>query len=348
MNEQITAQPSKAFIVRMTRKENDAVLRNHAIEQGIIAVGWSEATDLLEQETWGVLKKSLRTHYPKLYGNNENRLGNAAGSVWRFIREEKADAMGIGCYVLLPTSGAFHLGICTSEPYYSEDEWAVKEDMQWQRKVNWLTKGKPISRSATSQALESRLKVRQTCVDVSKFIQDINHANENRERISFDSHVLEQAKSAVSQVIETRLNPDQLERLIQKLCEKSGAIDTEIPSKNSPLQGDADVVATYPITVGLERKFVKVAYQVKRHEEKSTTSTHAVNQIRERLKAMAESERDSSIVSYLGCVITTADKLSDHAELRATGNDDEDEITVMTRDELIEWILKSGVDNLSV
>ncbi len=263
MDDKEVEQTRKAFIVRMTREKNDAAWRNLAIEQGIIAVGWSKAKDLLEQTTWGALKKSLRTHYPALYGNNENRLGNAAGSVWRFIREEKNDAMSVGCYVLLPISGAFHLGICTSEPYYSQDEWAIQEDMQWQRKVNWLTKGKPISRSATSQALESRLKVRQTCVNASKFIHDISEANERRERISFDNHVLEQAKSALSHVIEKHVNPDQLERLIERLCKKSGAIDTEIPPKNSPLKGDADVVATYPIAVGLEQKFVKVAYQVK-------------------------------------------------------------------------------------
>lgn len=348
MSNSITTQPSKAFIVRMSRGENDVLLRNHAITEGVIAIGWSRAMDLPDQDTWENLKKSLETHYPEVYGASKYKLGSAAGSVWRFIREEKPDAMSIGCYVLLPINGAFHLGICTSKPFYSQEKWAIEEDMQWQRKVDWLTKDNPISRSATSQALESRLKVRQTCVDVSKFIRDICDANDRRERIPFNNHVLEQAKSALSQVIEKHVNPDQLEQLIDRLCKKSGAIYTEIPPKNSPLKGDADVVATYPITVGLDQKFVKVAYQVKRHDEKSSTSSHAVNQIRERLEAMKEAEQDSSIVSYLGCVVTTADKLSDHAESRATGNTDEEEITVITRDDLIEWILRSGVDNLSI
>lgn len=327
----------RAFIVRVNPGSQVALDRN------VIGIGWSNLRNMDPKWTWGELKKQIKQAYPKYEGRG---LGNVAGSIERFCLE--SGGMRIGDYVLMPVGRGFHLGIVKSEVKRCDDDLGREAHLQWQRDVEWLTKDtKGIPRDVAQKALQNRLKIRQTCADVTDLLVAIREAEENRTKEPFGSKAKSAARDVVAEVVKTHIGNDQLEKLIAQLCKGLGAINVKVLSKNNPKKGDADVQADYPVMVGHTTYFVRVFYQTKNHDGK--TGVTGINQLRDRIKDENDNGKDSEILAYKGCLVTTAGAVSDKAKEQAEDDSNSElEIDILTLDDLADWILDAGLSNLNV
>src|SRR5205807_1751145 len=103
----------EAFILRIGPSEKDSV--EEALKCDQIIIGWSETPELLDDKLeWNQFREILRRHY---YPNEPDlrRVGNAAGHMWRFIREMKTNNL-----VIVPHGSKFYvaevLGEATHDP----------------------------------------------------------------------------------------------------------------------------------------------------------------------------------------------------------------------------------------
>jgi hypothetical protein len=347
MTEQASTEtkPKNAFIVRVKKGQNVA------LEKNVIGIGWGKVEGMdsfaAEKLSWGALKKRISSAYPNLTGRS---LGNVAGSIERFCMEnQSADpSMSIGDYVLMPTGDSFHIGIVKSKVKKCTEEWVQGTYLQWQREVEWLTKSRgAIPRGAVHNDLEIRLKARQTCIDASdrlKFIDEIL-AKDDWTTPPFRDLVKSNARDAVKKSL-TAINDSKLEALISALCKDAGA---KVLPKNDSTLGDADVQADYPVYVGNTKYLVRVLYQAKKHT--GTTSSSGVSQLIDRIKTLNEegNGKDFNIIAYKGCLVTTADEVTNEAtEIAAGTPDDELVIDIITLDKLVDWILDAGLSDLNV
>jgi predicted Mrr-cat superfamily restriction endonuclease len=304
------------FIVRNGERSIDDWRRS-----GIVAIGWSEALGLDKEPNWGRFKSIIREAYaPHWPTMNEQSLSLQASSAFQFIQSIRVNDL-----VLVPVPGAFLAAKVLSDSKY--DPTAKQADSAWQHTVEWLT-SQPIPRSHGGNALQRRLKVRQTCVNVNDLRKDVLEALVRKAPISFNEVVLAQASAPVANALLNSINDVQLEELVVLLAQAAGA-KAERPPKNSRLPGDVDVVATYDLRIGTEESTVKVAYQVKQHE--AVTGIFGVQQLVDRMGA------DPEIVR--GYFVTTADELAPAAQTLA----DENDIVVIKKKGLVEWILMSGL-----
>ena len=309
-------ETTNIFIVRNGERSLDDWL-----EHGFIAIGWSQAMGLDAESDWDKFKSIIREAYlPHWPTMNERSLSLQASSAFQFIRNIR-----VGDFVLVPMPHSFLACKVTSGAYY--DESARKTDSTWKRRVQWLT-AKPCPRNHGSNALQRRLKVRQTCVNINDLRADIVEAMRRKKPQSFNDVVLERAFEPVANALTNSITDLQLEDLVTRLAQAAGARAERAP-KNSGLPGDVDVIATYDLRIGTEESTIKVAYQVKQHE--ATTGIHGIRQLVERMEA------DTEIVR--GYLVTTADTL-DHAAQEMA---DENDIVVITKKGLVEWILTSGL-----
>lgn len=69
-----------AFVFRQHRQET-------ALREKVLAIGWHKLRQLTASSDWDSVKADLAREYPDLYARSPHALGNAAGSVWRFLRE---------------------------------------------------------------------------------------------------------------------------------------------------------------------------------------------------------------------------------------------------------------------
>ena len=333
--------PNKAFIVRVNPGSQKALQKN------VVGIGWPNMTDMNASWSWDELKKRIRQAYP---GYSNHSLGNVAGSIERFCMEGKHGCVSVGDYVLMPVDRSFHVGIVKSKVKRCDEAWAAESCfLQWQREVEWLTKAKgPIPRGAVHSDLEIRLKARQTCIDASDCTEFISKAlsQESYAVTPFSELVREKSKKAVIDAL-TTINDRRLEEIICGLCAGVGA---KLLPKNDSTPGDADVQADYPVMVGNQPYFIRVLYQVKKHSGK--TGGHGIQQLINRIKSLNaddENKKDSDIIAYKGCLVTTADDVKENVERKAIETpDDQLEIDIITIDKLADWILDAGLSNLKV
>src|SRR4051812_13954089 len=78
---------NKAYILRIN-VGNDGSLQD-ALDTDTIVIGWAKAASLIDEKlNREEFRQALINSYPD-YGNNLRSAGNAAGNMWRFIREMK-------------------------------------------------------------------------------------------------------------------------------------------------------------------------------------------------------------------------------------------------------------------
>jgi predicted Mrr-cat superfamily restriction endonuclease len=329
--------PQKAFIVRVNPGSKVA------LEHNVVGIGWSKLTEMNPKWTWGELKRQIKDVYPNYEGRG---LGNVAGSIERFCLE--SGGMKIGDYVLMPVERGFHLGIVKSGVKRCDADLGKKAPLQWQRDVEWLTKSKgAIPRGCVDNKLEIRLKSRQTCIDASDCIEQINKVLnlESYEVTPFNDRVREKSKEIVKQELNA-INDRRLEKLISALCVNAGG---KVLAKKDPKPGDADVQAEYPVMVGNQKYVVRVLYQAKKHS--GTSNDHGIRQLINRIKSLSEDEgeKDRNIIAYKGCLVTTASSVTVEAEMKAADVSAEQlEIDILTLDDLADWILDAGLSDLNV
>jgi predicted Mrr-cat superfamily restriction endonuclease len=313
---------SQAFVLRMVER------LGKALQQGHIAVGWSDARNLGQARDWEAFKSSLREAYPEPYpvgyADNNQALGNAAGSLWRFIHE-----MRVGDFIVAPAPEGFHVAVIEGQPYY--DEAGYEEDACWRRKVRWLA-DTAVPRSHAGNTLQRRLKARQTCVDCTDLLDDLRGALGRSKPLTFNAAVIDAARDAVARCLHDAVNDFGLENVIARLASASGG-RAEVQPKNCPDAGDVDVIAAYDLKISNQDSTIEVAYQVKQHE--GVSDDVGIKQLIERM------EQRPSIVR--GCFVTTAESISIEARRLAADND----ILVVTERDLVEWVLMVGLQALS-
>lgn len=288
---------------------------------GVVAIGWQRLHAL--PAGWQDLKAALASTYFDLYEGNSRAIGNAAGSIWRFAQDMK-----VGDYALIPVEGAFHVAEITG-PVARRGEWANEDDdMAWHREARW--RPETFSRLDVSNALQMRLKSRQTIVDASDCQGDVVALLAGKKPPKFVGAVQERTRQIVIDALRERANSDQLEHIVAALFRAQGALTSEVQPKNAGQPGDFDVIAQWP-NVGLVEG-LRVAAQVKHHEGQSGIA--GIEQLIARVRS------DQSIDRLV--FITTAEAVSEEAAARAAQED----ITILTQNDLADWLLSVGLDAL--
>ncbi len=155
---------TQAFILRIAPSEVDRL--PEALENKQLIIRWAYAKGLLdEQLNWTEFREIIRsTYYPE--EANLRRAGNAAGHMWRFIREMK-----VGDLVVVPHFADFHVAEVTGPAFYNE--FKAEDDSAYRRPVIWLNETKPIPRSFARSALIARMKTQGTCADATDLRTEI-------------------------------------------------------------------------------------------------------------------------------------------------------------------------------
>lgn len=312
----------KAFIFRLDHR------LPVSLDHNVIGLGWYQAERLDTIKDWPEFKNILRDAYPDPYATNERSLGNAAGSIWRFMFD-----MSIGDYALVPADSAFYLAEIKGAPFYEAKGANDQDDFAWRRSVTWITpRDRPIPRSFANNSLQMRMKARQTCVDASDLLSEITSALNRTKPVTFTEFLLKSAYEPVSKALKQGVSNYGLEEIVRRLASARGA-KAEGQSKNTGRPGDVDVIAYHDLKIGNQESVVKVAFQVKQHE--GVSDEVGIQQLIDRM------EHDPTLKH--GCFVTTAAEVSKEARELAEAND----IILVTEKELIEWIMMVGLHSLS-
>jgi len=218
------------------------------------------------------------------------------------------------------------------EPLFTTGHGANQVRVEFFRKGNKIIR---IPRSALKQNLESRLKLRTTIGDLSRFSKEIEHLIENlnnygdfeinnsfQEKVDF--YEQEFKKDLLNAICKgnTRLKAGGrgLEEFVKELLEIEGYSQVDIlDKKNGEGIADVDIQATSE-----NNPFLKdILIQVKHHN--GETSKHAINQL-----IAYEAEATSNAYKW---VITTG-HISDESKLHA----EENQINIMEGEQFVDWI----------
>lgn len=293
------------------------------LERNFVAVGWSRATGIDNQTDRVQFKEQLRSAYAD-HKWTERALGNMTGSFYNFIHEIQP-----GDLVVVPAPNSFYVAEVKSPPFY--DQTAVNTDSAWKRHVKWLREN-PLPRIFATNTLQRRLKVQQTCVKITDLKNEVTEALQRNEPIDFADTVLEKAAPTIADALRMAINDRGLEDLVAKLIKASGA-RAQPGLRHDQRQGDTDVTAIYDLKVGNQPTLINVCYQIKHHED--TTNEDGIRQIIDRMKVDTSIDR--------GCFVTTAEQVTQEAQQLA----DENEILIVRQQELVEWILMTGLNALT-
>ena len=293
------------------------------LQNDTVAIGWAEARGLNDPElTVETLKPVILASYPQY--QSPYALGQVAGIVWRFVRE-----IAVGDWIVAPTRTGLNIAKVTGPLLYDNN--LVTADSAWRYPVQWIRRDVP--RDTASGALQARCSSRQTCVEATDLLVEIERLSRLEGKPNLAVAILRsEARTAIGQVLDEHLTPADLEQLVLRLAERSGALVEQPPKNYSGKKGDVDVLATYAFP-----SYV-IGYQVKKHTDASMTDEYAVQQI---IDAMESEHFDIDI----GCVVTTARDFSPAAKALAAATT-VGPVRLMTRDDLVQWVLSTGISSL--
>jgi predicted Mrr-cat superfamily restriction endonuclease len=289
-----------------------------------VAIGWASVRSLNSAESsWEQFKAAIREKYPDY--TSAQALGQVAGILWRFVREIQP-----GDWIVVPTWTGLNLAEVSAPILY--DETLIESDSAWRFPVKWIRRDIP--RDTASGLLRARCSSRQTCVEATDFLEELERLSRAQGKPALEIALLNSgARDAIGKVLDEHLTADDLEALIAKLLAKGGTAQVDRPPKNyQGKRGDVDVIARYSFP-----KFA-VGYQVKKHAEKSLTDEFAVQQ-------MIEAMSDEQLAIDIGCVVTTANEFTP-AAISLASRSAGAQIRLMVRDDLVQWVLSSGVSSL--
>lgn len=293
------------------------------LQSDTVAIGWAQARGLNDpQLTLETLKPVILTSYPQY--QSPYALGQVAGIVWRFVRE-----IAVGDWIVAPTRTGLNIAKVTGPLLYDID--LVAADSAWRYPVQWVRLDVP--RDTASGGLQARCSSRQTCVEATDLLVEIERLSRQEGKPNLAAAILSsEASTAIGQVLDGHLTPADLEQLVLRLAERSGASVEQPPKNYSNKKGDVDVIATYkfpPYVIG---------YQVKKHCDVSVTDEDAVQQIID----VMESEY---FAIDIGCVVTMAGGFSPSAKALAAASP-VGPVRLMTRADLVQWVLSTGISSL--
>lgn len=183
--------------------------------------------------------------------------------------------------------------------------------------------------------LSRSLKYRRTNKDITKAEDEVKEAvnrfAENKP-INIYQDLVKGMKNQILDNINTKLNHEKFEILIEWYFTQCGATETVRPSKNSPdKDGDADVIATF--------EPLKTIYYIQAKFHDGKTPVEAADQIVDYVNNQGTTDDDFHRISW---VISTAESFTQETQDKANNN----HIQLINGDELAEMILEIGIHDL--
>jgi predicted Mrr-cat superfamily restriction endonuclease len=283
----------QAFVLRISPSGRDRV--DEALESDQIIIGWSQAQELLDAGLpWEHFREAIRAKY---YMNEPNlrKAGNAAGHMWRFVRE-----MNVGDLVVVPHGSEFYVaeiaGPATHRPDKSEEDTAFRRD------VTWLNEKKPIPRVVAKSALISRMKTQGTCAYATDLLEAIGDALQSASGKSvptFEEDLQNRLiRETLAEIRSGRMDSFGFERLIAAVLAGLGAEESRVIPRNQ--DKGADIVATFQVAGAFRQT---VAVQAKHWQPSPPVGGDVVEQL---IRGVEAESAD------LGMVITSG-TISDEA-----------------------------------
>ena len=294
---------------------------------------------------WNVTKKEW----------GEGRL-RTCFSLYHFLCEMKQ-----GDYVLVPSSYTFSVyEIVGDKPFSNEslktndlcDVWgnpvSLKNDgyLHSADKENRIVdlgfywKVKPVKTNIpraeyADQALISRMKVRQTTLNINDLEKNILEAIqmfEKKSPINLHNLAIENMANQLLSLIQEKIDADKFEHLVEWYMKRIGANDTTIPAKNNSEEGDADVIAYFePIKTA-------ILIQVKKHI--GITNDWAADQI------ISYKKSNKGLVDYskLLWIISTCDDFTKETKEKA----ESENVRLINGRMFAEMLLDAGLKGLEI
>lgn len=241
-----------AFILRIAPGGEDMV--GAALARDEILIGWPHAKGLTANATeWAPFRQTVSDAY---YPNepNQRKAGGAAGQLWRFIRQ-----MQVGDLVVVPHPGVFYVAQVTSEAQKGSSE----HDF-YRREVKWLNNKQPIPRKFARAALQSRMKVYNSCADASDLVDAIAEclqlAGEDKQPEFHSDLHSRLVGQTIDEIRGGRMDSYGFEALIRSLMLSMGARQCSIVARSKDF--GADLVATFLLAGVFE---LRIAIQAKHY-----------------------------------------------------------------------------------
>ena len=286
--------PQQAFVLRINPSDRDKV--SEALNENQIIIGWATAKGLLDTSlTWEQFRKIIQEQPYYSEEKNLRRIGNAAGQMWRFIKDMKP-----GDLVVVPHFSEFYVaevnGPATYDPNFVDD------DTAYRRPVKWLNDKKSIPRSLAKTGLISRMKAYGTCSNATDLLPQIEEClkiAKSGQKPTFQSDLQSRLiEQTLDELRRGRIDDRSFENLISCILLGLGAKDAIIV----PRQKDkgADILAKFNVAGAFS---ITVAVQAKHWQPDPPVGKYAVDQVISGIEAES---------ANLGMVITSG-SFSDEA-----------------------------------
>ena len=339
------------------RISHHAELAYPLLDRGILSIGWSDFAT----------REFVSSHRSKGWKDVPTAIDSEPG--WEKLRSrfglQRFLQMDVGDRVVVPSWGTFHIfdvvsderliagdldlgGLATWDGHgvrmgegtlYEHRDGKRQQDIDlgFFRRVRPVAKDIPRSGYADN-ALVSRLKVRQTNVEISDIGERVEQALarwENEEPISLAGEVMKKCADEVLNLVMKELDPDRLEKLIGCYFKRIGASSVVIPAKNErDKEGDADIVATFaPIST-------IIYVQAKHHV--GITDEWAVEQIDSYVKNKNKELGRDDGYTRIPWVISTASNFSPECREQAKQH----QVFLVNGRELATRMLEAGLTDL--
>ena len=243
-----------AFILRSNTAGGNWI--SEALDNKTIIMGWCEVPKLLEQTDWYSFRQIVHDYYYK-DEKNFRRAGNAAGSLWKFLKEMKKDD-----YVVIPAPYNFYLAMVKEDkPYHDPSK--VDEDRAFLRKVTWLNNKEPIPRKYARSSLQSRMKIYHTCGNADDLVHEIEEVldiMEKGEKPNFYKSLrMRLLKETKEELITGYMEERDFEELIGAVLSSLGGENVDIVSrsvdKGVDIKCKFSIANTFKIEIGVQAKY---------------------------------------------------------------------------------------------
>jgi predicted Mrr-cat superfamily restriction endonuclease len=316
----------RAFVLRMAPARTDWVPTALASDE--ISIGWGLASELMDDalDYWQ-FRDVVKRHYDPA-SSSYQRAGSVAGMLWTFLRE-----LNEGDYVVVPHQGqSFYVAEVAGPPYYLADR--VDEHTAFRRPVRWLNDKQPLARRSARAALQSRMKIRQTCGDASDLVDDIvdvlGLAGTNAEPsfgADLRSRLIDQARREMTS---GRMDSYAFENLVATLLRSLGALDVRIVPRSQ--DKGVDLIATFALADSFH---IRIGVQAKHFRPDPPVGASVVDQ----LAAGMEAEQIT-----LGWVATSGGFADDATERKSTLEEERGiSIELVDGDQLAAMIVEGGL-----
>jgi predicted Mrr-cat superfamily restriction endonuclease len=302
---------------------NDLVSRiKDGLSDNDIILGWSDVTDLINEQDWEAFKQKIASVYPEL-AENKHRLGSAAGNLWRFVRD-----MSEGDYAIVPDSGQFYVARVTGPARYEADH--ASNDTAHRRRVEWLNNGKPIPRVRASTGLQSRMKAYQTVAWADEFTSEIQEIlAATRAVMAVGGEIGERLCNALlNELRNGRMNDRLFERFVASLLERLGCSGVIVVGRGQ--DKGADILGNH------DALGIRIAVQVKYYNDvRFPTDRACLDELEKGMEAES---------ANIGWAVTLG-KFDESAQSRAIELRDRENLVIrlIDGDELAKLAIEYGV-----